>query len=429
MKFITKKQIIILLFILVPVLLFLSLTKLQIIKEKMSYKYYEKANELASQGEIDSAIFYYEKAIKIDPDNYIFYFSAAEESEKVNRINEAQDYYKKVLMKNPNKEARLLSYVKVTSIYILKQEYSLAIKLSQDIIKNKDNDYFEKYIHLIVGFCYTLSGEKDEALVSLTKSSQFKDSQEINFEKIGITDNKLNLLEFGANFLYELLYLKNYDDLIEKINKSEIITTSQKNIFLGQIYYELQDYDKAINYLSKVEKEKDFNYSDENLYLLMIGSSFLEKNEIEKSEKYFNQLIEHSNSKYQEIKSPGYSVYLIGAYLGLSECELKKNNPENALNALFSGTKFFQERTKINNYYDKINFYRFFIMTNYKISEIYILNNNSSEAIFFLEKINEIKKEIPDEIWNKINKNYWPKEKDITLEEKINSLKELLNNE
>jgi tetratricopeptide (TPR) repeat protein len=423
MKFITKKQIIILLFILVPVLLFLSLTKLQIIKEKMSYKYYEKANELASQGEIDSAIFYYEKAIKIDPDNYIFYFSAAEESEKVNRINEAQDYYKKVLMKNPNKKEKMQSLIRLSFIYISKKDYNSAIKINSNIIKGENDDNLKKYSFLLMGICNTLIGNKDEALNLIRIADNFKKLDNKEEDKIF---DRIRLL---SDFFYELIYLEDYVNLIEKINNSSFITENEKNIFLGQIYYELQDYDKAINYLSKVEKEKDFNYSDENLYLLMIGSSFLEKNEIEKSEKYFNQLIEHSNSKYQEIKSPGYSVYLIGAYLGLSECELKKNNPENALNALFSGTKFFQERTKINNYYDKINFYRFFIMTNYKISEIYILNNNSSEAIFFLEKINEIKKEIPDEIWNKINKNYWPKEKDITLEEKINSLKELLNNE
>ena len=78
----------------------------------------------------------------------------------------------------------------------------------------------------------------------------------------------------------------------------------------------------------------------------------------------------------------------MGAYLGLSECMLREEKNEEALNYLSEVNKLSLEIKEIKNYVNKIDFYMFLIMTRYKTSEIYSTRNENEKALLFL--LNEI---------------------------------------
>ncbi len=404
-----KKKYFTILLLILTITLLSFFMKLDMLKEKLAYLCYEKANKLSSWEESDLAVFFYKKAINIDPDNYIFYYGLAKEEYKQKRMNNSKNYFKEVLNKNPDKKIKADSYTNIISIYIFEEEYESAIKFSIDLIEKENDIYLEKYAHLMIGMCYTLMGNKDMALISLTQANEvslFDNEKDELFERI----------KFTTNFIYEFSFSKNYDNLIEKIKKSKL-TINEKNDLLSQIYYELQEYDKVINLVNDSAR----NINDLS-FLLMLGSSLLQENRIEEAKEIFLNLLFESH-RQENIKSTKKSINLMGAYLGLGEYSSKKENYDEALSYFLKGLDLFPEKEKINNYYNKINFYRFSIMHNYKIAEIYIVKNEPEKISIYLEKINEIKKDISDEMWNKINNNYWPKKENITLDEKIINLK------
>ncbi len=429
MELIRKNPLFLILVVIIIIIVFILVLNIKEIKKERDLRnYIITAESFINKGNIDLAIEYYDKALDIDPDNYFFYFEVGEIifANSANP-NDAEKYFKKSFDLSSENEYRIHSFNYLLNIYIKREDYDSMIKTSSDFIDKTDNNYFIGYAHLMISNAYIFMGEKEEAKFHLSEAKNKKIESFYSEDLIG-RDFDFHFDFYFENsivvsdFYYGLYFERNYDELIEKIENSNL--DNQKYFLLAKAYFQKEDYDDAIYFLNEFEKkQQDILDYEKGDFLLMNAVSFLQKNDCQKAKIYFKNLNEFLSSliidKEESLRFSGSYA----SFLGLGECEIRNENYDKALEYVLEGISL-TKNPRLNQYQCRILLYQSSIMLNYKAAEIYLLKNKSEESVRFLKEIEEIKKEVPLNIWEIINDSYWPKDNDVSLEEKIKLLRQ-----
>lgn len=152
--------------------------------------------------------------------------------------------------------------------------------------------------------------------------------QEANayFQKVEGEDkysNKLTYFKADMNFKSGD-FQKAIDAGIEAMKKSNASEKSELNKIIGESYFNLKQYDKALPYLKEYKGKKN-KWNNTDFYQL--GYTYYKQNDYENAIAQFNKIINGKDSVSQN------------AYYHLGECYFKTNKKQQALNAFKSATE------------------------------------------------------------------------------------------
>lgn len=152
--------------------------------------------------------------------------------------------------------------------------------------------------------------------------------QEANayFQKVEGEDkysNKLTYFKADMNFKSGD-FQKAIDAGIEAMKKSNASEKSELNKIIGESYFNLKQYDKALPYLKEYKGKKN-KWNNTDFYQL--GYTYYKQNDYENAIAQFNKIINGNDSVSQN------------AYYHLGECYFKTNKKQQALNAFKSATE------------------------------------------------------------------------------------------
>ncbi|WP_111706542.1 tetratricopeptide repeat protein [Lutibacter citreus] len=140
---------------------------------------------------------------------------------------------------------------------------------------------------------------------------------------LGEVENNTSFKKNVSYYLADMNFkLGKFETAIEKseplLAKSRGLEHSEISKIIGESYFNLQKYDKAIPHLKKY-KGKRGKWNNTDYYLL--GYSYYKQNDFENAINYFNKIINGDNAVSQN------------AYYHLAECYLKLDKKNEALNA------------------------------------------------------------------------------------------------
>jgi len=188
---------------------------------------------------------------------------------------------KKLEIENYEKKIRAEDLIKQASFYYQKKEYLKAIEFADQSLK--EYILFDGYY--IKGMSYYQMGDFLNGLKNLLLAEQIQPNQE------------QLLLTLGLIYSSQ----KQYEEAILRFEK--LLTLKPNDPYylyrLGLTYKEIQQYDKAIPFLEKAD-QKDFPYRN-NVFLLL-GDIYFELKDFQKSEYYYNEL-EKLNPNSEEVKN------------------------------------------------------------------------------------------------------------------------------
>ncbi len=140
------------------------------------------------------------------------------------------------------------------------------------------------------------------------------------FEEISSNKNvnkKLSYYQADMNFKLGK-FSKALNLALEQLPKSDKNEKSELNKIIGESYFNLEEYEKAVPYL-KEYKGKQGKWNNTDFYQL--GYAYYKQNDFEKAVGQFNKIIDANDDVAQN------------AYYHLAECYLKTNKKQEALNA------------------------------------------------------------------------------------------------
>ena len=139
---------------------------------------------------------------------------------------------------------------------------------------------------------------------------------------------------------------------------------------IGNIYLDLMDYKKSINYFQQSRKVPDTTKTNDNEagLLMNIGNVYIENNQLDSASYYMDR------SLYLSTKE-GLSKTGTFIYRNLGKLEVKKGNQKKALEHYFKSIE----------YCDDDN-YRNLASTNNKIAAVYLTNKQIDSTIYYAEK-------------------------------------------
>lgn len=154
---------------------------------------------------------------------------------------------------------------------------------------------------------------------------------------------KLNYFEADMNFKLGN-FQKAIDLAVEQLPRSTPVEKSELSKIIGESYFNLKQYDKAIPYLNDY-KGKNRKFSNTDWYQL--GFAYFKQNDFENAINQFNKIIEGNNSVAQN------------AYYHLAQAYLKLNKKQEARNAFQSASNMnfdpkIQEESALN--YTKLSY-------------------------------------------------------------------------
>ena len=220
---------------------------------------------------------------------------------KLGNIDEALNYYKQAieLSKRVNDQSGIINlYNNVSNLYFSVGDYKSAIamlfeelKVATEIKSNKDvGDAYNS-----IGGYYSLQGEDKNALLYFNKGLALQ-KQLNNTKGVAFCYQNLGKFYSDRNQFKQALYYFDEALKIEKI--SEISTTL---IFSSQTYFKMNEYDKALETLSKALKISTESDEIENtaVILFQMGNIYCEQ----KKYGLAQEVVEKSLLLSQKIKS------------------------------------------------------------------------------------------------------------------------------
>jgi len=143
-----------------------------------------------------------------------------------------------------------------------------------------------------------------------------------NFEEAQQQGSNKELSYFMSDMNFKLGNFEKAIELgLEKLGKSNRLEKSQLNKIIGESYFNLQQYDKAIPYLQNYEGDRG-KWNNTDYYQL--GYAYFKQNDYEKAISEFNKIIDGENAVAQN------------AYYHLAQSYIKTNKKPQALNAFKS---------------------------------------------------------------------------------------------
>ena len=235
-----------------------------------------------------------------------------------------------------------------------------------------------------------------------------------NFEEAQQQGSNKELSYFMSDMNFKLGNFEKAIELgLEKLNKSNRIEKSQLNKIIGESYFNLKQYDKAIPYLQNYQGDRG-KWNNTDYYQL--GYAYFKQNDYEKAISEFNKIIDGENAVAQN------------AYYHLAQSYIKTNKKPQALNAFKSAMEMDFDKSITQdaflNYaklsYDIGNSYESVpvVLTSYlktypnskEAAEInrllvdsYLTSKNYQEAIELLENSRDYQDKV---IWQKANYLY-----------------------
>lgn len=241
---------------------------------------------------------------------------------------------------HPTSTKRNSAFMDVADYYFETGKYPYALKWYKKVEKNAMSRKDKERFNFNMGYSYYSANRPDEAERYLSKvsnstkyGSQAKyylgyiayeqddyDAANERFDKINdpeLLKEKLAYYQADLNFK-----LGNFEKAIEMAEqhmiKADRREKSELNKIIGESYFNLKQYEKAIPYL-KQYRGKRGKFSNTDYYLL--GYSYYKLNRYEEAIGQFNKIIDGTNAVAQN------------AYYHLAECYLKLNQKTEALNA------------------------------------------------------------------------------------------------
>jgi len=188
---------------------------------------------------------------------------------------------KKLEIENYEKKVRAGDLIKQAFFYYQKKDYLKSIEFADQSLK--EFILFDGYY--IKGMSYYQLGDFPNGLKNLLLAEQIQPNQE------------QLLLTLGLIYSSQ----KQYEQAILRFEK--LLTLNPNDPYylyrLGLTYKEIQQYERAIPYLEKAD-QKEFPYR--NNVLLLLGDIYFELKDFQKSEYYYNEL-EKLNPNSEEVKN------------------------------------------------------------------------------------------------------------------------------
>jgi len=218
-------------------------------------------------GEYAEAVKTYDKVISIRPDNDAAYAGLGYAYYKLGEIKKAEEYYKKAIELN---HSDALHYYNLALIYIQRGEEKKAIKQIEKALQINKNftEAYKKLMQLYLG--RGDFGKYNEIYMKIKK-----------LERGNFLKAKFNraLKLYSENKLKEAL--KEYEEILKYDEGDAVILNN-----IGFIYYDLKDYEKAIEYHKRCI-ESDINFENGHYGLALAYEKLGEKAKaIEEWERY-----------------------------------------------------------------------------------------------------------------------------------------------
>ncbi len=252
----------------------------------------------------------------------------------------ADELMQEFVDKYPNSTKRNDAFMEVASYYYDNGKYVYALKWLKKVkYKNMGRRAFEDYLFKYAYSLFTTKNLKESKkyFVQLLDSQEYGARAKYYYGYIAYqqddydnADKYLSEVSDDANYKKNVSYYmadmnfklgkfqKAIDAGLPLLRTANRIEKSEINKIVGESYFNLGQYDKAIPYL-KEYKGKRNKWTNTDYYLL--GYAYYKQQDYDKAISYFNKIIDGNNAVAQN------------AYYHLAECYLELDKKSEALNA------------------------------------------------------------------------------------------------
>ncbi|HNP31982.1 MAG TPA: tetratricopeptide repeat protein [Flavobacterium sp.] len=280
--------------------------------------------------------------------------------------NNADELVEKFISDYPTSSKQNQAYIEVAQYYFEQGKYPQAMEYFNKVDENAlTYEQTEKFTFQ-KGYAYFTAGDKKEATSYFNKvvnskeygtqanyylgfmayeGDNYKEANKYFQQVEGEEKYSEKLSYFKADMAFkEGSFQKAIDAGIAAMPKSNASEKSELNKIIGESYFNLQQYDKALPYL-KEYKGKKGKWSNTDFYQL--GYTYYQQKDYENAISQFNKIIDGKDSVAQN------------AYYHLGECYFKTDKKQQALNAFKSASemdfdKKIQEDANLN--YAKLSY-------------------------------------------------------------------------
>ncbi len=260
--------------------------------------------------------------------------------------NNADELIEKFISDYPTSSKQNQAYIEVAQYYFEQGKFPQALQYFEKVDESTLSYAQEEKFTFQKGYSYFTAGNKKEAQAYLSRSENSKEYgtqakyylgfmqyegnnyQEANkyFQQVeGEEKYSEKLSYFKADMAFkEGNFQKAIDAGLVAMPKSNASEKSELNKIIGESYFNLGQYDKALPYL-KEYKGKRGKWSNTDYYQL--GYTYYKQKDYENAISQFNKIIDGKDSVAQN------------AYYHLGECYFKTDKKQQALNAFKSASE------------------------------------------------------------------------------------------
>lgn len=232
------------------------------------------------------------------------------------------------------------AYIEVATYYFNQGQYAQALKWFDKVNEDNMNDADRQRFNFQKGYAYFSAGDKKQAEKYLNRvvnskefgsqakyylgylayeSDNYKDANKY-FDQVDDQEKyKEKMSYFQADMNFKLGNFQKAIDLgVPQLAKSDANEKSELNKIIGESYFNLKQYDKALPYLKEYRGKKG-KWNNTDFYQL--GYAYYKQGDYENAIAQFNRIVDGKDHVAQN------------AYYHLGESYLKTNRKQQALNA------------------------------------------------------------------------------------------------
>lgn len=260
--------------------------------------------------------------------------------------NNADELIEKFILEYPTSAKHNQAYVEIAQYYFEQGKFPQALQYFEKVDENTLSYEESEKFTFQKGYAYFVAGNKKEAQAYLTQAEKSKEYGTQAKYYLGFIQYEGNnykeanayfkQVEGEEKYSEKLSYFKadmnfkagDFQKAIEAgliaMPKSNASEKSELNKIIGESYFNLQQYDKALPYL-KEYKGKKGKWSNTDFYQL--GYTYYKQKDYENAILQFNKIIDGKDAVAQN------------GYYHLGECYFKTDKKQQALNAFKSASE------------------------------------------------------------------------------------------
>lgn len=200
----------------------------------------------------------------------------------------------KYVKDHPENSINNLALFTLANYHFDRRKFKRAGRIYEDIdLSNLPSEYWEE-THFKMGYCYL-------------KRKEYKEAQ-VHFSNIR---NRQGEYYVEANYYYGYIcyFQKNYECALSSFERISGKGPKIMDLYIAQIYYAQEAYDNAINHSQKHYNDK---YADE--FNLVQGKSYFQQDNFDKATEYFSKVDKNFRLNDEEIYQFGFSNFNAGEY-------------------------------------------------------------------------------------------------------------------